>query len=146
MRRVVAAAVGGALLLPVALDRDDFPLSTYPMYSRTRDRTVRFTTAFAVVGDERPEPLGLETIGGVDDPLLVVGELRAAVRAGRAEERCAEIAARAGRAGVPAGSTVEVVTEHHDVIDRVEGDASLVDREVHATCTVPATAFTEGRS
>ena len=36
----MTAAVVAALFVPVVLDRDDFPLATYPMYSRERDDVV----------------------------------------------------------------------------------------------------------
>ena len=45
-------------------------------------------------GDE--ERLTLRVIGASDDPLIVAGELRTAIRNGRADERCEAIAG-AGR-------------------------------------------------
>ena len=83
-RRVVAAATVALLLIPVALDRDGLPLSTYPMYSRARSETVAFASAVGVDGEGRHVELSLETVGASDDPLVVVGELRAAIRAGAA--------------------------------------------------------------
>ncbi len=47
----VLAAVVILLVLPVALDADDLPLSTYPMYSRARQAEVDFVTAHAVDAD-----------------------------------------------------------------------------------------------
>jgi hypothetical protein len=81
----------------------------------------------------------LEVIGASDDPLIVAGELRSAIRNDAADERCVEIAGRAARwAGLPDDAVViEVVTERHDVVDRARGEPSLLDRTVHASCEVP---------
>ncbi|MFN3255801.1 MAG: hypothetical protein ACE37B_08895 [Ilumatobacter sp.] len=123
-----------ALVAPVVLDRDGLPLSTYPMYSRARGESVSLVTANGLTAETDRIRLGLSVIGASDDPLVVAGELRAAVRAGRADARCAEIAERvdADREIV----SVEVVTERHDVVERTLGGESLIERTVHATCGV----------
>lgn len=140
MRLLVTAGVVVALVAPVVLDRDGFPLSTYPMYSRVRGEEVALATAQAVGSDGSPSALTLEVIGDSDDPLIVAGELRDAIRGGRAEQRCVAIAERASQWGglPPDTTTIEVVTERHDVVAQVEGGESLVDRTVHASCEVPA--------
>jgi len=137
-RIVVTAAVVAALVAPVALDRDSFPLSTYPMYSSARGDRVTFATAQAVDAEGAASTLTLGVIGESDDPLVVAGELREAIRDGRAPQRCVDIAERAARwDGLPPATVaVEVVTERHDVIVQVEGGDSLVDRTVHARCEV----------
>ena len=61
---------------------------------------------------------------------------RAAIRAGTADERCREIAERLDDEDGIVG--VEVALETHDVVARVAGDESLLDRTVHATCEVGA--------
>lgn len=139
-RILITAGVVGALVAPVVVDRDSFPLSTYPMYSRARGEVVTFATAQAVGGDDNVSTLTLAVIGDSDDPLIVAGELRDAIRTGSAEVRCDQIAQRAAAwNGLPAASTrIEVVTERHDVVAQVNGDASLVDRTVHASCEVPS--------
>jgi len=139
-RAVVTAAVTAAILLPVAIDRDGLPLSTYPMYSRTRGEQVSLVTARAVAADGDVSTLSLGVIGESDDPLVVAGELRAAIGDGRAEQRCRAIAERAaGWSGLADGVVaVEVVTERHDVVERATGDAGLVERTVHARCEVPS--------
>ena len=78
-------------------------------------------------------------IGDSDDPLIVAGELRDAIRDGRAQERCVDISLRAADwDGLPPGTaTIEVVAERHDVVAQVEGGSSLLDRTVHASCQVP---------
>jgi hypothetical protein len=138
-RILITLGIAGALVVPVLLDRDDFPLSTYPMYSRSRGDVVTFATAQAVDAGGRTTTLTLSVIGDSDDPLIVAGELRDAIRDGRAQQRCEEIAARAaGWSGLPLEtSMIEVVTERHDVVAQVRGDVSLLERRVHAAC-VPA--------
>ena len=133
----MTAAVVGAFVAPVMLDRDSFPLSTYPMYSRVRGDEVTLVTAQAI-GAEGTFALTLRVIGDSDDPLIVAGELRNALRDGRAEDRCVEIADRARAwAGLPVDVVaVEVVTERHDVVAQVRGESSLTDRTVHARCEV----------
>jgi hypothetical protein len=139
-RTVVTACVVGALVAPVALDRDGFPLSTYPMYSRARGDAVAFATVQAVDADGAASTLSLGIVGVSDDPLIVAGELRASISDGRAGQRCEEIAARAaGWDGLPPGDIrIEVVTERHDVVAHVEGEPSLLERTVHASCEVPS--------
>jgi hypothetical protein len=137
-RILITAGVVGALVAPVVLDRDGFPLSTYPMYSRSRGDAVTFATAQALDASGTATALTLAVIGDSDDPLIVAGELRDAIRDGRAQQRCLEIALRAAAWDdlPPDTATIEVVTERHDVVAQVEGASSLLDRTVHASCAV----------
>ncbi len=139
-RIVITAGVVSALVAPVLLDADGFPLSTYPMYSQARGDEVTLATARAVDGRGEHSTLSLGVIGDSDDPLIVAGELRTAISDGNAARRCEEIARRAARwSGLPAGSvSIEVVTERHDVVAQVEGRPSLLDRTVHASCEAPS--------
>jgi hypothetical protein len=138
-RILITVGVVGALVAPVVLDRDGLPLSTYPMYSRARGEQVTLPTAQAVDVRGRPSSLTLEVIGGSDDPLIVAGELRTAIRNGGADRRCAEIAGRAASWPDLSDTAVgiEVVTERHDVVARAGGEPSLLERTVYATCEVP---------
>ena len=133
--------VVGVLVGPVILDRDSFPLSTYPMYSRARGDDVTFATAQAVDAEGSASALSLGVIGDSDDPLIVAGELRSALRDNRADARCIEIADRAQRwDGLPDDAVaIEVVTERHDVVARASGEASLLDRTVYARCEIEST-------
>ncbi len=134
VRGSILVAVVGLLLIPVIVDSDDFPLSTYPMYATARSNDVAFATAWGRgVNGERLE-LGLGVIGSSDDPLIVAGELRASIRAGAAEDRCQEIARRAS--SEPSIIWIEVTTERHDVVAHARGEASLIERTVHASCAV----------
>lgn len=132
----ITLAVVGMLAAPVLLDRDGFPLSTYPMYARTRGDVVGFVSAFGIDAQGDRHELSLAVIGASDDPLIVAGELRAAIRAGNADRRCAEIAARVWSPDDDALLAIEVVTERHDVVRRVTGGDGAIDRTVHATCAV----------
>jgi hypothetical protein len=138
-RILVTAGVVGALVAPVVLDRDSLPLSTYPMYSRARGEEVTLPTAQAVDTAGRRSSLTLQVIGASDDPLIVAGELRTAIRDDLADRRCAEIAGRAATwSELPDTAVgIEVVTERHDVVARAGGEPSLLRRTVHASCEVP---------
>ncbi|MEM1335790.1 MAG: hypothetical protein AAGG08_20270 [Actinomycetota bacterium] len=132
-RHAVTAGVVALLFVPVALDRDDFPLATYPMYSRARAEVTSIVTAVGVATDGGERRLGLRAIGATDDPLIAAGELRSAIRAGDADRRCSEIA---GRVDDPAVVSVLVVTERHDVVEHVRSGDGFEERIVHASCPV----------
>lgn len=134
----MTGAVVAALFLPVALDRDGLPLSTYPMYSSARPAEVTLVTAYGLDAVGERSTLSLGVIGNSDDPLVVAGELRSAVRGGRAEDRCDEIAGRAAVSGSVSEAVVEVeiVSERYDVVDRVDSSAPPIERTIHATCRV----------
>ena len=125
-------AVVGLMVAPVVFDHDSHPLSTYPMYSGARGREVTIPSALGLTDQGTEQRLTLGVIGASSDPLIVAGELRTAIRDGRAPERCAEIA---GRVDDPSIEAVAVVMERHDVVAQVEGEPSLLERTVHATCT-----------
>lgn len=136
-RRLVVTLVIAALVAPVVFDRDSFPLSTYPMYSRTRGDVVAVATANGITAAGDSFRLSLDAIGDIDDPLIVEALVRDAVRDGPAgtDALCRDIADRL------ADSTddfdrVAVVTERHNVVDHASGRPSLVSREVHSTCEV----------
>ena len=95
-------------------------------------REVTLPAALALTDQGTEERLSLGVVGASSDPLIVAGELRTAIRNGRAVERCEEIAARVDDPEVDA---VAVVMERHDVIAQVEGEPSLLARTVYATCT-----------
>lgn len=138
---LATGAIAVALLVPVALDHDSFPLSTYPMYSQARSAQVALPTAVGIEDDGDVDRLSLGLIGDSDDPLVVAGELREAIARGAAGDRCEAIAGRVSAAEVTSRSggrivAVEVVTEHHDVVDQAVGDPPPIRREVHARCEV----------
>jgi hypothetical protein len=123
-------AVLALLVVPVARDRDSFPLSRYPMYAGTRPDADVFATATGRRADGRVRSLSPHAIAGTDDPLIAMARVRSAISAGRAGELCADIAARVP----PDVVAVEVVEERHDLVAQVSGETSLLDREIHARC------------
>jgi hypothetical protein len=136
VRGAIVVAVVAILFAPVVLDRDGYPLSTYPMYARNRSATVSFVTARGVTAEGDPVRLSLSSIGASDDPLIVAGELRAVVRRDEANDRCREIAARVGTDERAEVVSVEVVTERHDTLVTLDGGDGLIDEVVHARCPV----------
>ncbi|MDH4168245.1 MAG: hypothetical protein OEW42_01520 [Acidimicrobiia bacterium] len=130
-RRVLTVVVVLVLALPVIRDHDSFPLSTYPMYAHNRDRVAAIATVVGIGSSGQVQRLGLTTIADSDDPLEAASFVLLEIRAGRADALCAAVASRVD----PALAGVEVVTETHDLVALVRGQASLQERAVHATCT-----------
>jgi hypothetical protein len=131
-RGLATTVVVVAVALPAVRNRDSFPLSTYPVYATARGSTVTLATAVAVDADGTVQRLSLRTIARTDDPLIAESFVDEAIDSGRADALCRDIAGRA-----PDGSTaIEVVEERHDVIAHAEGDDSLLERTVHARCSV----------
>lgn len=124
------------LVYPVLFDRESHPLSTYPMYSRARIGESTIATAVGISADGEQLRLTPTLIGDSNDPLVVVGQLRADIREGRADERCETIAVRVSARENLDVVTIEVVTERHDTVARVNDEPSLIDRSVHASCEV----------
>jgi hypothetical protein len=131
-RRLVTLGLVAALVSPAIRNHDSLPLSTYPMYSSTRTNLSSYVTATAIDQDRQASTLSALTIAGSRDRLIAQSFLNDAVRRGDATRICAEIAERVD----PELAAVEIATERHDTIARLNGDASLVEREVHASCEV----------
>ncbi len=137
LRRLVTAAVLVALVAPVVFDRDSFPLSTYPMYSSSRGAESVLITARGLTSVGSSRELTPTLIGDSDDPLVVVGRLRAALSVGRGDVRCAEIAERVAlRSEFDDVVVIEIVSERHDTVARTLDQESLIGRDVRATCEV----------
>jgi hypothetical protein len=123
-------------VIPVALDRDSFPLSTFPMFSADIDSTQSIATAVAVGPDGSIGRLVPDVIAGttvVNQAVTVVAD---AIASGRADRLCVEIAGRVA-AGPPNGAVaVEVVTETYDAPAWFDGVRQPVSRHVHARCEV----------
>lgn len=137
-RRLIATAVVvAALIAPAILDRDGFPLATYPMYSQSRGAVVSVPTANGVTAFGQRVRLSLQIIGDSDDPLIVTALMRDIVAAGEpaSDSFCFDVANRAAAAGTDV-EHIELVTETHDVVDHTLGQTSLVSRQVHASCQV----------
>jgi hypothetical protein len=126
-------------VLPLVLDRDSYPLSTYPMFARDRPRENAVTTAVLVVdgGVRRLDP---ELIAATDEVILAVATVVDAVDRGTAGALCAEIAGRVRSSGRladgSAPAAVEVVTEWYDAVAYFASDRRPMRRVVHERCAV----------
>jgi len=125
---VVAAVVGVLGVVPVMLDRDSYPISTYPMFSHRRTTTETVDTAI-LVADGRVRRLTPSTIAATDEVILAAATVSNAIAAGTAQVLCAEIAARVDDSG-----EIQVVTEQYDSVRWYEGDKTPLMRVVHASC------------
>jgi hypothetical protein len=131
-RRVVTVGVVVLVASPALRDRDSFPLSTYPVYASARSRTATFDTVIGLRADGSTAHLSMDVIAQTDDPLIAQQRVRDAVAGGRADALCERVARRA-----PAAVTsVQVVTQTHDVVEAASGRSSLLRQSVHARCSV----------
>jgi hypothetical protein len=129
-RTVLTLAVVAVVVAPAFWPgvEDDFPISTYPMFTAERDREVELDTAVLAVGGERGR-LTPQEIGGTDEVVLAAETVTGAVRRGEADALCAEIAGRVGGPG-----EVQLVTETHDAVDLVRDGGPPESVTVHARC------------
>jgi hypothetical protein len=136
----LAAVIVVVGVVPLALDRDSFPLSTYPMFSTRRGTDEVVDTAVVVEADGTVRRLDPQRIAGTEEIILATATVGQAISSGTTETLCAEIAARVAR-GAEASSngprTVQVVTERFDALAWYEGDRTPLERRVHSECPVP---------
>lgn len=125
---VVAAVVGILGVVPVVLDRDSYPISTYPMFSYRRTTTETVDTAI-LVDEGQVRRLSPSTIAATDEVILAAATVSNAIAGGTAHVLCAEIAARVDPPG-----EIQVVTEQFDSVRWYEGDKTPLMRVVHASC------------
>lgn len=135
MAYAMAVVALAAVFAPVVRDRDDFPLSTYPMFSYNRGRVSDLDTAVGVDVDGRRLRLSPEVIAGGGEVILAAETVSKSITRGDTDVLCREIAARADGREL---RTIEVVTERRDVIDWFAGDETPLAIVVHASCAVPA--------
>lgn len=138
VRAVLVGAVAlGAVLVPLTRDvaEDSFPLSNYPMFTARRPQVTAIERTIGVTADGEERVLPPEVSGGTVEVIHAAQTIVDAIRAGDADELCAEIASRIGSDDEVA--EVLVVTERFDVIAALQhDDPEPVDREVHARCEV----------
>ena len=139
---LVAFAVVTAVSVPFTWpsNRDSFPLSNYPMFSRPRPKpTVTIQYAVGVEPGGARHHLAPEMVAN-DEVLQARAVLARAVRSGRAaaDELCRRIAGRvAGEGGdLDAVSEVRIVTGSHDSVAYLTGRDRIGTERVHATCPV----------
>ena len=92
----VAVAIVGVGVVPFALDRDSFPLSTFPMFAADIDRTQSVDTAVAVDADGGVIRLTPAEIGGTTVVNQAASVVTTAIVGGRAADLCTTIAGRLG--------------------------------------------------
>jgi hypothetical protein len=137
---VIAAVLGVVGFVPLVLDRDSYPLSTYPMFSTRRSTAETVDTAVAVDADGTIHRLGPQRIGGSDEIILATATVSGAIGVGTVDQLCTEIADRVAGDGPASAASVEVVTERYDAIRWYRGDHQPIERVVHASCPVPGRA------
>jgi hypothetical protein len=139
MRRRVASVVSLAailvVLLPAWVERDSYPLSTYPMFSYRRDQVEVVDTAVGYDTAGRRVRLTPTLIAGGSEVIHAAVTVSTAIAHGDTEALCNEIAARA-TARRPALERIEVVSETHDVITYFASDPAPIAVVVHASCAV----------
>lgn len=133
----VTALIAVALPLGRPLVRDSFPLSNFPMFTHDPPPVSEFLRAVGVRPDGLETVLSPELIGGTVEVIHAAQTLSNALRAGRAEEMCDEIAGRVVGAGLDVVEVL-VVTDSFDIVEGLRADhPAPVDREEHAACAVP---------
>lgn len=138
------ALIGGATLLVLSpalarAPKDDYPLSTYPMFSENKSRETRQTQALAI-GPSGETVLGPKALG-TDEVMQSRSMLDRAARAGkkRIDEVCTTIAANVAKD--PALSAAERVEIRAVVFDSFEylaapGEAAPKSSKRLGTCKV----------
>lgn len=130
------AAVVIAMLVPVALDRDSYPFSTYPMFARDRARISHVATVIGRTGAGKVERLSPRLIAGTDEIVLAVETVLTAVRGGpeASGDLCRRVAERVASAR-PDVETIEVRIETHDPVEYFTEQAREPRAtDVRATC------------
>jgi hypothetical protein len=109
---------------------DDFPISTYPMFTAERGEVVDLDTAVLVdeAGTHRLSP---EAVGGTDEIVSAAVTVSRAIAEGPVALAllCAEVAERVEGAG-----EVRIVTERHDAVDLLREGAPALAVTVHERC------------
>lgn len=134
-RTWVATVVVVIGVVPLILDRDSYPLSTYPMFSSNRTTREPVDTAVLIRADGRESTLSPLVIAGTDEPIIATVTVGNAVASGTADELCSDISRRLepGTDG-----RIEVITVVYDALDWFAGRRDPVGRRVHATCSADA--------
>jgi hypothetical protein len=131
-----AALVVVVGIVPVALDRDSFPLSTFPMFSAHIDRTQSIDAAEGLRADGTVIRLTPAQISGTTIVNQAASVVSSAIGENRAPELCDAVAARIGTDTDAAA--VEIVTERYDAVGWFDGQRTPVERIVHAHCAMPS--------
>jgi len=132
---VVTVAAVLVVVAPAVLPdpEDDFPISTYPMFTAERGRVVDLDTAVLVDADGRHRLSPFE-VGGTDEIVSAAVAVSRAIAGGPVAlaTLCADIAERVAGPG-----TIEVVTERHDAVALLQDGSPPVAITVHHECDAP---------
>lgn len=133
---IVVAMVAVVGVVPIVLDRDSYPLSTYPMFSSRRSAIEPVHTAVLVDSEGDVIRLSPTQISGNDEVIIAAQIVYQSIGRDSGEILCDDIARRVA-GPTTGGTTVEIVTERYDAIAWYEGRRSPISRVVHASCGVP---------
>jgi hypothetical protein len=137
---VLLAAVSLVVISPALArqPKDDYPLSSYPMFSTNKDPKTTVSQAVALAGEE-VTVLGPRFLG-TDEVLQARATIARAVRAGpqATAALCADIARRVAERGeMRAATHVEIRTVTHDsLVYFGTGDTKPAQTSSHARCPV----------
>ena len=137
---VFFALLAGVVVSPALAEnpKDDYPLSTYPMFSSKKDRQTTVDQLVVKVKEGEEVILGPRYVG-TDEVLQARATISRAVRGGAqtSSELCKQVAGRV--AGKVAGATeVELRTVTFDAIAYFAEDARRPERTIpRARCAVP---------
>lgn len=134
---LLSVATTIVLLVPAVTGRDDFPVSTHPMYATARPATASFVTARGMTATSQPIELTMAVIAGTDDPLVAETRMRRAVRRDGAGALCAAVALRVGEERTADVDSIEVIRIEANVTDFVRQGLDGSAAEVLATCPAP---------
>lgn len=135
---IVVAIVTVIGVVPLVLDRDSYPLSTYPMFSSRRTAIEPVHTAVLVDPEGEVTRLSPTQISGNDEVIIAAQLVYDSIGRDGGVILCDDISHRIGEP-TTRGATIEIVTERYDAIDWYEGRRSPISRVVHASCDVPGT-------
>lgn len=128
----MTVAVGLVVAAPALLPdpADDFPISTYPMFTIERGEVVDLGTA-VLVDDEGRHRLSPELVGGTDEIVAAAVTVSNAIVGGPSTLAllCQDIADRVDGPG-----EIQVVTERHDAVELLREGAEPLRVTVHETC------------
>jgi len=148
---LISLVVLGAVALPGFRHPfdDAFPLSTYPMFSRSRGTDNVVASAVAVAADHREVRVPPRYVANMET-MLAFRTLARAVRSGpaAAAQLCRRIAERLPRSGdseFAQAIRVELITERVDALEYLSGQAKPKERHVRARCSIPQLAEARSR-
>ncbi|MCB0997550.1 MAG: hypothetical protein KDB21_20810 [Acidimicrobiales bacterium] len=129
----MALAVSAPLIGPAGYD--DFPVSSYPMFSRELRRTVDLAHVVGRTGTGEERVLPPELLG-TDEVIQAYETVRTAVAGGAAmlDELCTSVAEHAEAELVE----ILVVTDTFDVVDYFGDGRSPIARVEHVRCATPS--------